>query len=203
MFHISKCNPHQMSGKAMMHGCFSAWASLRVTAQTSFTSLQLLAVRPSTRAKLSPSQAPKKELAVKLSPKNNLYTFLLVKTKVGNKHFEAGHVFASIYFSKHDKCCHLMDRCRVWCSSAVGRKTDRRDDSFLPFHILLRREMTAWPEGCFCCLDSPGTPSSESKSRSRRLATHSQLEKKKMRKSYTCSGYLTISNIKTSVHFSF
>lgn len=201
MFHISKCNPHQISGKAMMHGCFSAWASVDVTAQTSFVNFQPLVVRPSTstRAELRPSQAPKKEGAVKFSPKNNLHTFLLVKIKVGNKHFETGHVFASIYFSKCDKCCHLMDRCRVWSSSAVGRKTDHRDDSLLPFHNLLRREMTAWPEGCFCCLDSPGTPSSESKSRSRSLAIHSQLEKKINRKSYTRSGYLTISNIKTNM----
>lgn len=120
-----------------------------------------------------------------------MYIFIS-KNKSGSKHFETGDVSASKHFSKCDKRCHLMDRCRVWLSSAVGRKRDHGDESLLPFHTLVRGEATAWPERCFCHLDSPGTCSFGSESRS--LATHPHLGEK--RKSYTCSGYLTISNIR-------
>lgn len=105
-----------------------------------------------------------------------MYIFIS-KNKSGSKHFETGDVSASKHFSKCDKRCHLMDRCWVWLSSAVGRKRDHGDESVLPFHTLVRGEVTAWPERCFCHLDSPGTCSFGSESRS--VATHPHLGEKK------------------------
>lgn len=174
MFHISNSKPDQMSQKSVMYCCCFTWASLCMNTSNLLSSptFSLRSYRRFTGAKLSPALALKGEDAVKFSPKFTLCTFL-VKTKAGSKHFKTGYVFASKLFSKCDKCCHLMDRCRVWFSSAVGRKRDHGDDSLLPFHTLLRGEATAWPERCFCRIDSPGTCSFGSESRS--LATHPQL----------------------------
>lgn len=189
MFHISNSKPDQMSQKSVMYCCCFTWASLCMNTSNLLSSptFSLRSYRRFTGPKLSPALALKGEDAVKFSPKFTLCTFL-VKTKAGSKHFKTGYVFASKLFSKCDKCCHLMDRCRVWFSSAVGRKRDHGDDSLLPFHTLLRGEATAWPERCFCRIDSPGTCSFGSESRS--LATHPQLGGGE---GYARSGYLTIS----------
>lgn len=102
-----------------------------------------------------------------------------MKTKAGSKHFQTGYVFASKHFTKCDKCCHLMDRCRVWLSSAVGRKRDHGDYSIAALSHSPEGEVTARPERCFCHSETPGTCSLGSESRSPQLG---KKKKKKVKK---------------------